>query len=189
MRAYLSPADTRLPGVFSAATTRMQSAGHAAAQSEQPTHFSRPAWAPFWGMSSKRWSLCRPLKRGYTGVFSSGYSTVAAGSAKRPSVVKRPRTVSRNVRQVPRTAPGRGVRCTTTTASPGFHVETARGEGWPGISVRGHHEDGGHECVHGRERQEHLPAEAHQLVVAQARERGAHPDEQERDQRHLREYH
>ena len=39
------PAETRLSGVFSAGTTRMQSAGHAPAQSEQPTHFSRPfAW-------------------------------------------------------------------------------------------------------------------------------------------------
>ena len=42
MRAYRSPAETRLSGVFSAATTRMQSAGQAAAQSEQPTHFSSP---------------------------------------------------------------------------------------------------------------------------------------------------
>src|SRR5438128_7012509 len=181
MRAYRSPGETRFVGVFSAATTRMQSAGHAAAQSEQPTHFSSPE-------SSKRWSLCRPLKRGYTGVFSSGYSTVAAGSMKRPSVVKRPRAVSPNVRQIPRRAPGAGVRWTTTTSWPGFHVETARGEGSADISVRGHHEDGGHEGVHGRQREEHLPAEAHQLVVAQARERGAHPDEQERNERHLREH-
>ena len=56
MRAYRSPAETRCSAVFSAATTRMQSDGHAAAQSEQPTHFSRPfAW---------RWSRWRPRKRG-----------------------------------------------------------------------------------------------------------------------------
>ena len=56
MRAYRSPAETRLSVVFSAATTRMQSAGHAAAQSEQPTHFSSPFWC--------RQSRCRPRKRG-----------------------------------------------------------------------------------------------------------------------------
>src|SRR5438876_150883 len=152
----------------------MQSAGQAAAHREQPTHFSRPE-------SSKRWSLWRPLKRGYTGIFSSGYSTVAAGSTKRPSVVARPRSVSRNVRQVPRAAPGAGVRWTTTTSSPGFHIETATGEDSPAISVRDDHEDRGDEGVDRSQRQQHLPAEAHQLVVAQARERGAHPDEQERD--------
>ena len=43
----------------------MQSAGHAAAHSEQPTHFSRP-------VSSKRCRRWRPRKRGETGVFSSG---------------------------------------------------------------------------------------------------------------------
>src|SRR5215217_5957755 len=60
MRAYRSPAETRFSGVFSAATTRMQSAGQAAAHSEQPTHFSSP-------VSSKRCSLCRPRKLGYAG--------------------------------------------------------------------------------------------------------------------------
>ena len=55
--AYRSPALTRFSGVFSAATTRMQSAGQAAAHSEQPTHFSSP-------VSSNRCSLWRPRKRG-----------------------------------------------------------------------------------------------------------------------------
>src|SRR3954469_16748850 len=68
MRAYRSPAETRLSGVFSAATTRMQSAGHAAAQSEQPTHFSRP-----FSCLCRR---CRPRKRGYTGRLYSGYCCV-----------------------------------------------------------------------------------------------------------------
>ena len=40
----------------SAGTTRMQSAGHAAAQSEQPTHFSNP-----FSCRQRRW---RPRKRG-----------------------------------------------------------------------------------------------------------------------------
>jgi hypothetical protein len=55
-------------GVFSAATTRMQSAGHAAAQSEQPTHFSSPF--------SYTFNRCRPRKRGYTGRLYSGYCCV-----------------------------------------------------------------------------------------------------------------
>ena len=38
----------------------------------------------------------------------------------------------------------------------------------------------GHEHVQGRQRQQDLPAERHQLVVAQPRQRGAHPDEEER---------
>src|SRR3954453_6393141 len=68
MRAYRSPGETRLSGVFSAATTRMQSAGHAAAQSEQPTHFS----SPFSCVCSR----CRPRKRGETGRLYSGYCCV-----------------------------------------------------------------------------------------------------------------
>src|SRR5205085_1338927 len=68
MRAYRSPAETRFSGVFSAATTRMQSAGQAAAQSEQPTHFSSPfSWV------CRR---CRPRYRGYTGRLYSGYCCV-----------------------------------------------------------------------------------------------------------------
>ena len=69
----------------------MQSAGQAAAQSEQPTHFSRP-------VSSKRWSLWRPRKRGYTGVFSSGYWIVTGPSMIRAKVVFRPRSVSPKAR-------------------------------------------------------------------------------------------
>src|SRR5579872_2124432 len=68
MRAYRSPAETRLSGVFSAATTRMQSAGHAAAQSEQPTHFSSP-----FSCVCRRW---RPRQRGYTARLNSGYCCV-----------------------------------------------------------------------------------------------------------------
>ena len=40
----------------------------------------------------------------------------------------------------------------------------------------GHH-GGGHDRVERRHGQQHLPAEAHELVVAQARHRGADPDE------------
>src|SRR3954464_13352776 len=68
MRAYRPPPETRLSGVFSAATTRMQSAGHAAAQSEQPTHFSSP-----FSCSQRRW---RPRKRGLPGRFDSVYCCV-----------------------------------------------------------------------------------------------------------------
>src|ERR671936_109924 len=68
MRAYRSPAETRCSGVFSAATTRMQSAGQAAAQSEQPTHFSSPfSW---------RCSPWRARESGETGRLYSGYCCV-----------------------------------------------------------------------------------------------------------------
>jgi DNA-directed RNA polymerase beta' subunit len=58
----------QLAAMRSSATTRMQSAGHAAAQSEQPTHFSSPF--------ACRWSRWRPRKRGYTGRLNSGYCCV-----------------------------------------------------------------------------------------------------------------
>ena len=50
------PAENTPDNRVSAGTTRMQSAGQAAAQREQPTHFSSPF--------SKRLSRCRPRKRG-----------------------------------------------------------------------------------------------------------------------------
>src|SRR5438067_546329 len=53
------------------------------------------------------------------------------------------------------------------------------------MSVGGDHEDRGDEGVDGRKRQQDLPAEAHQLVVAQARQRGADPDEQHHEDEHL----
>src|SRR5581483_12088934 len=84
--AYRSPAETRLYWVFSAATTRMQSAGHAAAQSEQPTHFSSPF--------SCRCSRCRPRKRGYTGRMYSGYWTVIGLLKSWRNVTAKPLSVS-----------------------------------------------------------------------------------------------
>src|SRR3954454_17392799 len=135
MRAYRSPAETRLSAVFSAATTRMQSAGQAAAQSEQPTHFSSPF--------SCRQSRCRPRKRGYTGRLYSGYCCVIGFLKTCFSVTPKPLKVG-----------GTSV----TRSHP-------------------HHEEGGHDRVDGRDRQQHLPAEAHQLVVAQPRLRRAQPDE------------
>src|SRR5438874_832347 len=86
MRAYRSPADTRLSGVFSAATTRMQSAGQAAAQSEHPTHFSSPF--------SYRCSLWRPRKRGYTGRLYSGYCCVIGFLNNCLKVTAKPLTLS-----------------------------------------------------------------------------------------------
>ena len=100
---------------FSAATTRMQSAGQAAAHSEQPTHFSSP-------VSSKLCSLWRPRKRGYTGTFSSGYCTVTGPSGMRANVVFMPRSVSRNARHAARAAPGAGLRWTSIACSPGLQV-------------------------------------------------------------------
>ena len=44
----------------------------------------------------------------------------------RPNVVFSPRAVSRNVRQVPRAAPGAGVRLTSITSSPGLHALDAQ---------------------------------------------------------------
>src|SRR3954451_17150974 len=175
MRAYRSPAETRLSGVFAAATTRMQSAGQAAAQREQPTHFSSPE-------SSKRCSLWRPRKRGYTGVFSSGYSYVTGPSAQRASVVLRPRSVSPKARYVLRTGPRSGARTTSTTSGPGSYGISES------PSVDRHHEDRGHEGVERRQREEHLPAQRHQLVVAQPRQRGAHPDEHEDEGERLDEH-
>ena len=92
----------------------MQSAGQAAAHSEQPTHFSSP-------VSSNRCSLWRPRKRGYTGVFSSGYWYVCVPSAQRARVVFRPRSVSPNARYVPRTGPPFGARTTSMTSGPGSY--------------------------------------------------------------------
>src|SRR5919201_4499163 len=47
------------------------------------------------------------------------------------------------------------------------------------------HAGSGHEKVHDRQRQEHLPAESHQLVVPVPRQRPAHPDVEEEDRRHF----
>src|SRR5438105_889076 len=151
----------RCSGVFSAATTRMQSAGQAAAHSEQPTHFSSP-------VSSKRCSRWRPRKRGYTGTFSSGYWIVFGPSMMREKVVFRPRSVSPKARYAPPAPPGSGPRWTAIVSLPGSQA----------MSVGGDDQDRGDEGVDGRERQQDLPAEAHQLVVAQARQRRADPDEQ-----------
>src|SRR5215210_8616150 len=85
IRAYRSPAETRLPGVFSAGTTRMQSAGHAAAQSEQPTHFSSPF--------SCTCNRCRPRKRGYSGRLYSGYCCVIGFLKICLKVTPKPRTL------------------------------------------------------------------------------------------------
>src|SRR3954463_99963 len=70
----------------------MQPAGQAAAQRRQPTHFSSPE-------SSKRCSLWRPRKRGYTGVFSSGYWIVTGPSTRRAEGVFRARSVSPEARE------------------------------------------------------------------------------------------
>src|ERR687884_723417 len=144
MRAYRSPAETRLSAVFSAATTRMQSAGQAAAHSEQPTHFSSPfSWR------QRRW---RPRKRGYTGRLYSGYCCVI-GFLK---------------------------ICLKVTPKPLIVVN-----GCGLISVGPDDDEGRDERVQRRRRQEDLPAEAHQLVVAQPRQRRAQPDEQEQEDRQL----
>src|ERR671932_906207 len=174
MRAYRSPALTRFSGVFSAATTRMQSAGHAAAHSEQPTHFSRP-------VSAKRCRRWRPRKRGDTGTLSSGYWIVVGPSTTRMNVVFRPRSVSPNARYAPPAPPGCGARWTVMASSPGF-------QGMGVLSVDGHEHDRRDQGVQGGQRQEDLPAEAHQLVVAQAREGRADPDEEHDEDRHLRQH-
>src|SRR2546423_10914705 len=174
--AKRSPAEIRFSGVFSAATTRMQSAGQAAAHSEQPTHFSSP-------VSSKRWSLWRPRKRGYTGTFSSGYWTVTGPSTMRMNVVLRPRSVSPNARYAPPAPPGSGPRWTSTTSSPGLQVIG------PPASVRRHHENRRDKRIQGCHGQQDLPPEAHQLVVAQARHRRPDPDEQDDEEEHLDEDH
>src|SRR4051812_18483685 len=121
----------------------MQSAGHAAAQSEQPTHFSSPfSW---------RWSLRRPRKRGYTGRLYSGYCCVIGFLNSCRNVTAKPLTLS--------------IGC--------------------GLISDPDHEEGGDDGVDRRDRQQHLPAEAHQLVVAEPRHRRADPDEHADEQEHL----
>src|SRR5262245_23758435 len=120
----------------------MQSAGHAAAQSEQPTHFSSPfSW---------RWSRCRPRKRGYTGRLYSGYCCVIGLPKSCRNVTANPRRVS--------------IACGITRCSSNED-----------------HQEGRDERVDRGDGEQDLPAEAHQLVVAQARQRGTDPDE-ERDE-------
>ena len=86
-------------------------------------------------MSSKRCSLWRPRKRGNTGTFSSGYCTVVVPAKICPKVVFSPRAVSRNVRQVPRVAPGLGERTTSITSSAGRHSPSRSGTGGRGSGV------------------------------------------------------
>src|SRR3954447_17834962 len=99
----------------------------------------------------------------------------------RANVVFRPRRVSPNARYTPPAPPGRGARCTAMTSSPGF-------QGMGFVSVEGHEDDGRDQGVQSRQRQEDLPAEAHELVVAQARQRRADPEEEEDEEAHLRQY-
>src|ERR671933_2090090 len=143
MRAYRSPAETRLSGVFSAATTRMQSAGQAAAHNEQPTHFSRP-----FSCRHKRW---RPRKRGYTGRLYSGYCCVIGFLKICLKVTPKPLNVSSGC----------------------------------GLISKDRDQERGDDGVQRRDGQQHLPAEAHQLVVAEARPRCAHPHEEEDDREQL----
>src|SRR4249919_913795 len=159
MRAYRSPAETRLSAVFSAATTRMQSAGQAAAQSEQPTHFSSPF--------SCVWSRCRPRKRGYTGRLYSGYCCVIGLRKICLNVTPKPLTLSS----------GRGLTASppyVRRVDPSFQTDARAKPVRPEVGIardassEGHHTGRGHERVDRREGQQHLPAEVHQLVVAQA---------------------
>ena len=62
-----------------APSTRIASAGHAHAQSSQPTHFSRP--------SGWRFSWWRPWNRSSVGALTSGYSTVKRGRKTLRSVL------------------------------------------------------------------------------------------------------
>src|SRR3954447_2973591 len=122
----------------------MQSAGHAAAHREQPTHFSSPLW---W--RHRRW---RPRKRGYTGRLYSGYCCVIGFLKICLNVTPKPRIVLN----------GCGL-----------------------ISVRPDDDEGRDERVQRRGREQDLPAEAHQLVVAKAWQRRPQPDEQEQEDRQL----
>src|SRR2546423_8040457 len=165
----------------------MHFAGQAAAQSEQPTHFSSP-------VSSKRCIRWRPRKRGYTGVFSSGYWIVTVPSGTRANTVARPRRVMPNARYTPPSPPGSGPRSTSITESGGGygliygHLPTdvqrrlgAWGEAADGGRCpSGHdHQDRRDQDVQGGERQQDLPAERHELVVAEARQRSPNPDEED----------
>ena len=76
-----------------------------------------------------------------------------------------------------RRRPARAARWTAIWSSPGDQRAHR---------VHRHDDDRRHERVERRERQQDLPAEAHQLVVAQARQRRADPDEEGDEEQHLR---
>ena len=80
--------------MFSAATTRMQSAGQAAAHSEQPTHFSSPL--------SSAVELVAAAEARVDGPLLLGVLAVVVPAKTCAKVVFSPRAVSRKVRQVPR---------------------------------------------------------------------------------------
>src|SRR5258708_462808 len=99
----------------------------------------------------------------------------------RANVVFSPRRVSPKARYTPPAPPGRGPRWTAMTSSPGFQGMWRLGS----VSVGHDEDDRRDQGVQGRQRQEDLPAEAHELVVAQARERRADPEEEEDEEAHL----
>src|SRR5919199_2803817 len=104
----------------------------------------------------------------------------------RANVVFRPRSVSPKARYRPPAPPGCGAVWTAMTSPPGVQGMWAL----RALGSVGHDEDDRRDQrVQGRQRQEHLPAEAHELVVAQARERRADPEEEEDQEAHLRQDH
>src|SRR6266508_3244069 len=168
MRAYRSPAETRFSAVFSSATTRMQSAGQAAAHKEQPTHFSSPF--------SCRCSRWRPRKRGYTGRLYSGYCWVIGFRKICRKVTPNPFSDPKGCALIRR--PFRLPSEATGQADSAKNAQHFLRRGTVGPS-EGHHQDRGHEGVQRRHRQQHLPAEPHQLVVAEAGHSRPDPHEDE----------
>src|SRR5262245_44336812 len=190
MRAWRSPAETRFSGVFSSATTRMQSAGQAAAHSEQPTHFSSP-----FSCLCRRW---RPRKRGYTARLNSGYCCVIGFRKICRKVTPKPLRVEngwaisgvsgRDARDSPaRTEHAEDAgrpRTGTYVADRGRrHAKRSQPReacvSRPEAPLKRHHQDRRHDGVDGRHRKQHLPAEAHELVVSEPWERRPNPDEDE----------
>ena len=134
---------------------------------------SPPGTAPWWcpRRSARRSSSARARSRGTR---ARSHAWRPAGGSARPRSRPRRDATRRAARARRRTSPA---------------AARSRGSSARRPSVGRHHDDRRHECVERGQRQQHLPAEAHQLVVAQARKRGPGPDEQERDDRHLGQHH
>src|SRR5579863_3069943 len=132
------------------------SAGHTASHSLQAMQRSSPF--------GYRRSACSPRKRTDCGVFSSGYCTVTLRRNSERAVTDSPasNSVSMNV-------------------LIGLAIAIS---GFPGAEVIPAHQ-GFHRDPHQGHRNEKLPAQAHDLVVAVAREGGAKPQEQEQQREYL----
>src|SRR5579862_7150381 len=114
-------------------------------------------------LSSRR--AMTPRARGARVSFSCGYCTVTA-----------PWSIVMNVSLRPLTMP------------TGVWMVRSTGSGRLGLGMGGHLGDTGHEDVGQRQRDEELPGEPLQLVLTEAGQGEAHPEDDEAQQHHLGEH-